>query len=153
MQCDKTGTIELVAPAGNLEKLRFAVLYGADAVYLSGKEFGLRAQAGNFSLDEMDQGVRFARERGVKAYLTLNIFARNRHIENLEQYLNQVKDIGVDAVIVSDSGIFSVVRQMLPNMKVHISTQANTTNWRASVAMASSSLPSPSRSTGRIQSN
>ena len=131
MQCDKTGTIELVAPAGNLEKLRFAVLYGADAVYLSGKEFGLRAQAGNFSLDEMDQGVRFAHERGVKAYLTLNIFARNRHIENLEQYLNQVKDIGVDAVIVSDSGIFSVVRQMLPNMKVHISTQANTTNWRA----------------------
>lgn len=114
-----------------MEKLRFSVIYGADAVYLSGKEFGLRANAGNFSLDEMDQGVRFAHGKGARAYLTLNIFARNRHIEGLEQYLNQVKDIGVDAVIVSDPGIFSVVRQTLPDMKLHISTQANTTNWRA----------------------
>jgi U32 family peptidase len=131
MQSDETGKIELVAPAGNLEKLRFAIVYGADAVYLSGKEFGLRARAGNFSLCEMDEGVRFAHEKGAKAYLTLNIFARNRHIGGLEKYLDQIKDIGIDAVIVSDPGIFSVVRQTLPDMKVHISTQANTTNWRS----------------------
>jgi len=126
----KADKIELVAPAGNLEKLKFSVLYGADAVYLSGEKYGLRARAGNFSLDEMDQAVRFAHEKAVRVYLALNIFARNHHLAGLQEYLSDVNDIGIDAVIISDPGVLSIVRETLPEMKVHISTQANNTNWR-----------------------
>ncbi len=120
---------ELLAPAGNLEKLKVAVLYGADAVYLGGRHFGLRAGAGNFSEEEMAEGVRFAREKGVRVYVTVNIFAHNRDLEQLPAYLDAICTVGVDGVIVSDPGIVDLVRKLQPGLPVHLSTQANTTNW------------------------
>ena len=123
--------VELVAPAGTLEKLRVALHYGADAVYLSGKEFGLRSRAGNFTLDEISTAVEEAHALGKRVYLTLNIFAHNRHIDSLRDYLSELKDIPLDAVIVSDPGVFSVVKSLLPSVGIHISTQANTTNMES----------------------
>ncbi len=122
---------ELLAPAGDLEKLQAAVIYGADAVYLGGKQFGLRERAGNFTLEEMARGVEYAHARGVKAYVTVNIFAHNRDLDDLPAYLRQLEEIGVDAVIVSDPGVLVLVRQTTPRLPVHLSTQANTTNWLA----------------------
>ena len=123
--------IKLVAPAGDIEKLKFSVLYGADAVYFSGRDYGLRAGAGNFDLDQMAEGVRFAHSHDVRAYLAMNIFAHNRHFSGLETYLRQAADTGIDAVIVSDPGIFRVVQETIPQMRIHISTQANVTNRSA----------------------
>ncbi len=120
---------ELLAPAGDLEKLKVAVLYGADAVYLGGRHFGLRAGAGNFSEDEMFEGVRFAHEKGVRVYVTVNIFAHNCDLAALPAYLNAVRAAGVDAVIVSDPGVLELVKEQHPDLPVHLSTQANTTNW------------------------
>ena len=94
--------IELLAPAGDLEKLKIAVLYGADAVYFGGEVFSLRAGAGNLTIDEMKEGIAFAHERGVKCYLTINIFAHNRDIQPLREYLGKIKDLNIDAFIVSD---------------------------------------------------
>lgn len=133
MKTKKQKKIELVAPAGTLSKLRVALKYGADAVYLSGKEFGLRKRAGNFTFDEISQGVSDAHASGRKVYLTLNIFAHNQHIEAMRKYCKNLKSTELDAVIVSDPGVFSIVREMMPDAKIHISTQANTTN-SASVA-------------------
>ncbi len=122
---------ELLAPAGNLEKLIMAVRYGADAVYIGGKEFGLRAAAGNFDMQQMAQGIAHAHRYGVKVYVTVNIFAHNRHMADLPGYLREITALGADAILVSDPGVFSVARQTVPELPVHISAQANTTNWAA----------------------
>lgn len=119
---------ELLAPAGNYEKLVTAVHYGADAVYLGGKEFSLRAKAGNFSAETMQNGVNYAHERGVKVYVTINIFAHNQDLSGLPSYLHELEEIGVDGVIVSDPGVLSITRRTVPGMSVHLSTQANVTN-------------------------
>lgn len=120
---------ELLAPAGDLEKLKMAIRFGADAVYVGGKQFGLRASAGNFDQDQMAEGVRFAHQHGAKVYVTVNIFAHNRHIESLPEYLKELESLGVDAILVSDPGVLSVARETAPKLPLHISTQANTTNW------------------------
>lgn len=122
---------ELLAPAGDLEKLIMAVRYGADAVYIGGRKFGLRAAAGNFEPEQMARGITYAHKFGAKVYVTVNIFAHNRHLDQLPDYLRELDQLGVDAVLVSDPGIFSVARQTVPNLPLHISTQANTTNWAA----------------------
>lgn len=124
--------MELLAPAGDLEKLKIAVVYGADAVYFGGEMFSLRAGAGNMTLDEMKEGVEFAHSHGVKCYLTINIFAHNEDIEPLTAYLNQLKtlNMGIDAFIVSDPGIVDLIQEILPDAEIHLSTQANMTNYR-----------------------
>ncbi len=119
---------ELLAPAGNLEKLKSAIQYGADAVYLAGQAFGLRAYAGNFSLDEMAEGIAFARKMGVRAYVTMNIMAHPGDIRNLRSSIRELLSAGPDAVIVSDPGVFSTVRELKPEQPIHISTQASVTN-------------------------
>lgn len=124
-------TVELLAPAGDLEKLKFALHYGADAVYIGGEIFGLRVASKNFSLDEMKEGVAFAHERGKKVYLTLNIIPHNDDIDQLDQYLEEIKDISFDAYILSDPGTFAAVRALRPDIDIHLSTQANTTNYRS----------------------
>ena len=127
----RTQKPELLAPAGNMEKLHMALLYGADAVYLGGKMFGLRAFASNFSLAEMDEAVAFAHSLHKKVYVTVNIFAHNEDINNLPDYLRNLQAIGVDALLISDFGVWSVAREIIPEMPLHVSTQANTTNWAA----------------------
>ncbi|MBM2838938.1 MAG: peptidase [Deltaproteobacteria bacterium] len=122
---------ELLAPAGDLEKLKTALHYGADAVYLSGENYGLRAGAENFSLEEMAEGVTLAHKKGARVYLALNIFAHNADINSLPSYLREIESIGVDAIIVSDAGVIDVVKESLPGTELHLSTQANTTNWRS----------------------
>ncbi|MEE3362471.1 MAG: U32 family peptidase [Anaerovoracaceae bacterium] len=120
--------VELLAPAGDLEKLKAAVDYGADAVYFGGSMFSLRAGAGNFSEEDMRRGVSYAHERGVKCHLTLNIFPHNEDIVPIEDYLDRIKDIGIDAFIVSDPGTVLTVMEKVPEAEVHLSTQANMTN-------------------------
>ncbi len=120
---------ELLAPAGDLEKLKMAVRFGADAVYLGGRQFGLRASAGNFDTEQMAQGIEFAHAHGAKVYVTVNVFAHNRHIEELPGYLRELYELGVDAILVSDPGVFTIARETVPGLPLHISTQANTTNW------------------------
>lgn len=122
---------ELLAPAGNLEKLKKAFIYGADAVYIGGEEFSLRVAADNFTLDEIREGVEFAHARGGKVYLTANIIPHNRDIEEYKKYLLEVKDTGIDAVILSDLGMFSVTRQLAPELEIHISTQSNNVNYES----------------------
>ncbi|MBS4540030.1 U32 family peptidase [Clostridium sp. D2Q-11] len=121
--------VELLAPAGDLEKLKMAITYGADAVYLGGEEFGLRAQAKNFTIDQIKEGLEFAHQRGKKVYVTLNIIPHNDDLSGLDEYVLKLNDIGVDAVIVSDPGVFSIVKELVPDMEMHLSTQANTTNY------------------------
>lgn len=120
--------VELLAPAGNLEKLKMAILYGADAVYLAGQEFGLRTASDNFTLEEMKTGVLFAHDRGRKVYLTMNIIPHNQDIKKAASFLEKAFETGIDAVIVSDPGMFSVVKKTIPELSIHISTQANITN-------------------------
>ena len=120
---------ELLAPAGNLEKMKMAVLYGADAVYLGGKAFGLRAFGGNFTYEELKEAVEFAHARGKKVYVTVNIFPHNSDMEKLPDYLRYLQEINVDALLVADLGVFMLCRKLIPNMELHISTQANNTNW------------------------
>ncbi|WP_170074599.1 peptidase U32 family protein [Paraclostridium dentum] len=120
--------IELLAPAGDLERLKTAFIYGADAVYIGGEIFGMRSAAKNFNKEDMAEGVKFAHERGKQVFVTVNIIPRNEEFEQLEAYLKELEEIGVDAVIVSDPGVFSVVKKIVPNMEIHISTQASTTN-------------------------
>lgn len=128
---------EIVAPAGSPEKLEYAVAYGADAVYLGGTRFGLRTAAASFDREAITRAVEFAHRRGVKVYVTVNIFARNSDIEELPDYLAFLRRTGVDAVIVSDPGVLSLVRETAPAMKIHVSTQANTTNWRSAAVWTS----------------
>jgi len=122
---------ELLAPAGSLEKLKTAVVYGADAVYAGGEEFSLRAGAANFNYDEIEEGVRFAHERGSAVYITVNVFARNHDFEKLAKYLRFLSEAGVDGVIISDPGILALVREVAPDLPIHLSTQGNTTNLAA----------------------
>lgn len=122
---------ELLAPAGNLEKLKFAFLYGADAVYLGGPGYGLRAGAGNFSLEEIQEGVKIAHPQGKKVYVTLNVYATNEDLEGVESYLLKLKDLKVDGLIISDLGLFRAASAAVPQVPIHISTQANTTNYLA----------------------
>ncbi len=120
---------ELLAPAGNYEKLVTAVHYGANAVYFGGQKFSLRAKAGNFNDEMMRQGVHFAHEHGVKVYVTVNIIAHNQDLDGLESYLRSLEDMQMDAIIVSDPGILNYVRNFAPGLPVHLSTQANVTNY------------------------
>ena len=122
--------IELLAPAGDLEKLKIAIDYGADAVYFGGEMFGLRAAAKNFSLDEIKEGVEYAHSRGKKVHMTVNIFAHNEDIEGLAQYLEQIREIPIDAFIVSDPGVIMMIKESIPNAEIHLSTQANMTNYK-----------------------
>ncbi len=119
---------ELLAPAGTYEKLVTAVHYGADAVYLGGKEFSLREKAGNFSEESMRRGVEHAHKHGAKVYVTVNIFAHNRDLAGLEDYLQGLDDMGVDGLIISDPGILAIARRRVPDLPIHLSTQANVTN-------------------------
>ncbi|MDF2615295.1 MAG: peptidase [Clostridia bacterium] len=125
--------VELLAPAGSLETLRIAVLYGADAVYIGGGHYGLRAKAKNFTLSEMEEGIKFAHEHGVKVYVTANIFAHDDDFEGMKDYFLSLERMGADAIIVADLGVFSVVREVVPNMEIHISTQANNTNYHSAL--------------------
>jgi len=125
--------IELLAPAGNLEKLKMAIIYGADAVYLAGPRYGLRAGAGNFTFDEMKEGIQFAHERNRKVYVTMNILPHNEDFEGMDEYITQISEFGADAVIVSDLGVLSLVREVNPSIPVHISTQANVTNYKCAM--------------------
>ena len=121
--------LELLAPAGDLVKLKMAILYGADAVYIGGEAFGLRTASKNFTPSEMEEGIRFAHERGKKVYLTTNIIPHNADLEGFEEYLDTVVQLGIDALIVADLGLFSLIRKRYPDLHVHISTQANNTNY------------------------
>ncbi|HHX01521.1 MAG TPA: U32 family peptidase [Firmicutes bacterium] len=122
---------ELLAPAGNMEKAKTAIAYGADAIYLSGQLYGMRAQAGNFDNEELVDVVRYARERNVKVYVTVNIIPHSQHLNGLPEYIAFLKDIGVDAIIVSDVGVISIAKRSAPELPLHLSTQANTVNWEA----------------------
>lgn len=120
---------ELLIPAGSLEVLKTAVIYGADAVYIGGEAFGLRAKAKNFTNEDIRKGIEFAHERGVKIYITANILAHNEDLSGVEEYFNELKEIRPDAVIISDPGVFAIAKRVIPDMEIHISTQANNTNY------------------------
>jgi putative protease len=124
---------ELLAPAGNLEKLRVALAYGADAVYFGGKNFGLRAFSDNFSDEEIAVAVATAHAAGRKAYVTVNIFPHNYDMVALPAFLAFLRDSGADAAIISDPGVYRIARRVAPELPLHISTQANTTNWSAAL--------------------
>ncbi|MGI6537365.1 MAG: peptidase U32 family protein [Caldicoprobacterales bacterium] len=124
---------ELLAPAGNLEKLKVAFAYGADAVYIGGKQFGLRAFADNFTLEEMEEGISYAHQLNKKVYVTINIFARNDDFVGMKDYIHILKQMNADAVILSDPGILDLVRDVEPDLEIHLSTQANNTNYRSAI--------------------
>ncbi len=121
--------VELLIPASSLEVLKIAVIYGADAVYIGGEVFGLRAKAKNFSMEDMAEGIQFAHEHGVKVYVTANILAHNGDLEGVREYFTQLKEIKPDALIISDSGIYTIAKEICPEIERHISTQANNTNY------------------------
>ena len=121
---------ELLAPAGTLEKLKIAFRYGADAVYFGGEKFSLRAAAKNFTFEDMEEGVRIAHKLGKKMYCTVNVMPRNDEIKELLEYVKKLEEIGIDAVLVSDLGVFSIIKDNT-NIPIHISTQANTVNYAA----------------------
>ena len=120
---------ELLVPAISLEVLKIAVVFGADAVYIGGEVFGLRAKAKNFTLEEMREGVEFAHAHGVKVYVTANILAHNTDLTGVRKYFEELKDVAPDALIISDPGVFMIAREVLPDMELHVSTQANNTNY------------------------
>lgn len=122
---------ELLAPAGNMEKLKTAIHYGADAVYLGGVSFGLRNLADNFTTTEMAAGLDYCHRHGVKAYLTVNSFPHNAALKQLEQFLREVAELPFDAYIVADPGVIELAREISPRRELHLSTQANTINWRS----------------------
>ncbi|MDD9303672.1 MAG: U32 family peptidase [Desulfobacter sp.] len=124
---------ELLAPAGNFEKLEIAVHYGADAVYLAGKEFSLRNFSGNFTDQELMDGVSFARSRKVKVYLACNIYSRNHEQEKIKDYLKKISRVDPDAIIISDPGIVMLAKKIIPHIDIHLSTQANTTNYNTAL--------------------
>lgn len=121
---------ELLIPAGDLETLKIAVTYGADAVYLGGAQFSLRAKAKNFSLQDLKEGIFFAHRRNVKIYVALNIFAHNEELEKIREFLLQLKEVTPDALIVSDAGILMMVKEILPDTEIHISTQWSNANYK-----------------------
>lgn len=121
---------ELLIPASNLEVLKTAIIYGADAVYIGGEMYGLRAKAKNFSLDDMKKGIEFAHQYGKKVYVTANITAHNRDLKGVEEYFRELKEVKPDALIISDPGVFDIAKEIVPEIELHISTQANSTNYR-----------------------
>ncbi|ANS75429.1 protease [Paenibacillus yonginensis] len=122
---------ELLAPAGNLEKLKFAIHYGADAVYIGGQHYGLRSNADNFSFEEMREGVEFAKKYGAKVFVATNIYAHNEDLEGIEAYLRNLYEVGISAIIVADPIIVDTARRLVPGLEVHLSTQQSTINWQA----------------------
>ena len=128
MEHRKSFKPELLAPAGNFEKLEIAVRFGADAVYLAGKDFSLRNFSGNFSMDEMRRGIIFAHENRVKVYVACNIFPRSHEQQAIAEFLTSLGDMNPDAVIISDPGVIAMAREIIPHIPIHLSTQANTTN-------------------------
>lgn len=122
---------ELLAPGGSLEKLKTAILYGADAVYIGGEAFGLRVAAENFSFEDMKRGIDFAHERGKKVYLTANIIPHNRDIEKFYDFIQKIRPLGVDAILAADLGVFDILRETAPEIPIHVSTQANNVNYRS----------------------
>ena len=121
--------MELLAPAGSLEALKTAVLYGADAVYVGGEMYGLRAKAKNFDESQLAEGVAFAHAHGVRVHVTVNIIAHNQHLDGLKEYLLFLQNVGVDALIMADAGMISIAREVVPEMEIHLSTQASATNY------------------------
>lgn len=121
--------VELLVPAGSLEVLKEAVIYGADAVYIGGEAFSLREKAKNAGIAELKEGVAFAHARGVKVYVTANILAHNADLREAQGYFTELKEVAPDALIISDPGIFEIARQVMPDMEIHISTQANNVNY------------------------
>ena len=124
---------EILAPAGNLEKLKAAINFGADAVYLGGSKLNLRAFADNFSNEELKEGIDFAHSKGKKVYVTLNVFPHNGDLDGMEDYLKEVYELGADAIIVSDPGIIMTAREVVPNLEIHLSTQANNVNYKSAI--------------------
>ncbi len=122
---------ELLAPGGSLEKLITAVDYGADAVYIGGEAFSLRVAAENFTYEEMMEGIKYAHERGKKVYLTANIIPHNKDIDEFEGFINEIRPMGFDGVLVADLGTFDILRTIAPELPIHISTQANNVNYRS----------------------
>ena len=120
--------VELLAPAGDLNKLKTAINYGADAVYLGGESFGLRKASKNFTMEEIAEGVKYAHDRGKKVHVTLNIIPHNKDIVGVEDYVRELYNIGVDALIVADPGMIMKVQEAEPRMNIHISTQGSVTN-------------------------
>ena len=120
---------ELLIPASSLEVLKTAVIFGADAVYIGGEAFGLRAKAKNFSMEEMKEGIAFAHAHGVKVYVTANILAHNYDLEGVRAYFQELKEIRPDALIIADPGVFMIAKEVCPEIERHISTQANNTNY------------------------
>ncbi len=129
-QKDQKKKPELLSPAGDLEKLRFAVAYGADAVYLGGDHFSLREKSNNFSLAEIKEAVSFCHDRGKKVYVAVNIFAHNDDLKPLAAYLKALIPINPDALLISDPGVLLLAKETAPEIPVHISTQANNVNWK-----------------------
>lgn len=122
---------ELLAPAGNMEKALVAMEYGADALYLAGKQFGMRAQAGNFDMDELKEVLEKAHSRGVKIYVTVNTFPHNDEVDKLPRYLEELGTLGIDGMIIADVGVYALARKYAPNISLHLSTQANTVNYKS----------------------
>ena len=120
---------ELLIPASSLEVLKIAVIFGADAVYIGGEAFGLRAKAKNFSMEDMREGIAFAHAHGVKVYVTANILAHNQDLPQVREYFQELREIKPDALIISDPGIYMIAREVCPEIERHISTQANNTNY------------------------
>ena len=120
---------ELLIPASSLEVLKTAVIFGADAVYIGGEAFGLRAKAKNFSMEEMREGIEFAHAHDVKVYVTANILAHNDDLPGVRQYFEELKEIKPDALIIADPGVFDIAQEVCPEIERHISTQANNTNY------------------------
>ena len=121
--------IELLIPASSLEVLKTAVIFGADAVYIGGEAFGLRAKAKNFSMEEMKEGIEFAHAHDVKVYVTANILAHNDDLEGVREYFEELREIKPDALIIADPGVFEIAKEVCPEIERHISTQANNTNY------------------------
>ena len=122
---------ELLAPGGSLEKLKMAIMYGADAVYIGGEAFSLRVAAENFSIEDMKEGIAFAHERGKKVYLTANILPHNEDIDEFKEYIKEIRPLGFDAVLIADLGMFSIMQECAPEIPIHISTQANNINYQS----------------------
>lgn len=125
---------ELLSPAGNFEKLRAALLYGADAVYCAGRSFGMRSAADNFTNEELAEAVKYTHERGKKIYLTLNTMPHGDEYDELRAFLTDIKDIGIDAFIIADLGVMATVKQIIPNAEIHVSTQASIVSPEAALA-------------------
>ena len=120
---------ELLIPASSLEVLKTAVRYGADAVYIGGEAFGLRAKAKNFTSEEMAAGIAYAHDKGVKVYVTANILAHNEDLPGVRDYFQELRELKPDALIIADPGVFQIARETAPELELHISTQANNTNY------------------------